>query len=97
MGLAAAGCIAAPGILRAAGAVKTSLYPSKRNSAFELPKGARLTAEEVGKLTELLPNRQVRITGTPDTQPLWDKPLCLALLVALFALEWVGRRLIKLA
>ena len=45
----------------------------------------------------VLPNREVRISGAPDIQSLWDRPICLALLLALLSLEWVGRRLIKLA
>jgi hypothetical protein len=45
----------------------------------------------------VLPNREVRIAGTPDVQTLWDKPICLALLVLVLGLEWAGRRLIKLA
>lgn len=45
----------------------------------------------------VLPNREVHITGTPDVQALWDKPLALILLVGLLAMEWVGRRVIRLA
>ena len=61
--------------------------------------GRVMAASDLRNLVDpaVLPNRQVRITGTPDIEPLWDKPLSLALLVTLLALEWVGRRLIKLA
>lgn len=44
MGIAGAGLLAAPWAMHAAEAAK---YPARRNPAFELAKGARLTAEEV--------------------------------------------------
>ncbi len=46
---------------------------------------------------EKLPRRDVHVAGTPDTKPLWDRPIVLALLLGLLTLEWAGRRLIKLS
>jgi hypothetical protein len=61
--------------------------------------GRVMTPADLKTLAEpaVLPNREVHITGTPDIQPLWDKPAILMLLVVLLAAEWVGRRLIRLA
>ena len=58
-----------------------------------------MTAADLKTLSEpaVLPNREVHITGTPDVQPLWDKPATLAFLLVLLGAEWVGRRLIRLA
>ena len=59
--------------------------------------GDVLAPENLSRVSELLPNREVRLLGTPQTESLWDKPIVLALLVGLFGLEWMGRRLIKLS
>lgn len=59
--------------------------------------GQVLTAAQLSTLPDLLPKRLVQISGTPDIQPLWDRPFILILLVLLLTLEWVGRRLIRLA
>jgi hypothetical protein len=59
--------------------------------------GQVLPVSRLSELPTLLPKRLVQITGTPDIQPLWDRPIALILLVLLLTLEWVGRRLIKLA
>lgn len=58
--------------------------------------GQVLTVERLKELPTLLPNREVRILGTPDTESLWDKPAVWILLILLLATEWIGRRLIKL-
>lgn len=44
-----------------------------------------------------LPNRELRLLGTPEIETLWDKPLAWTLLISLLTLEWIGRRLIKLS
>ncbi len=49
------------------------------------------------RMPELLPNRKIRLIGTPDIDELWDTPLALLLIVLLCTFEWVGRRLIRLA
>ncbi|MBX3390336.1 MAG: hypothetical protein KF691_12880 [Phycisphaeraceae bacterium] len=59
--------------------------------------GRVLRTDEIGQLTELLPNRQVRTAGETLSEPLWDKPIVWTLLILLLSLEWIGRRLIRLA
>lgn len=59
--------------------------------------GARvLTPADMPTLDTLLPNRQVRIVTPPTTEPIWDTPLMLALLLSLACAEWIGRKLIRL-
>ena len=38
-----------------------------------------------------------RLAGEPDVETLWDTPLALILMMLLLTLEWVVRRIIKLA
>ncbi len=59
--------------------------------------GRVLTQADLPNLASILPHRELRILGTPDIETLWDKPIVFAVLLLLFASEWVGRRLIKLA
>ncbi|MBX3359146.1 MAG: hypothetical protein KF745_12055 [Phycisphaeraceae bacterium] len=59
--------------------------------------GKLLGPTELSELTNLLPNRRVRVVGTPEEETLWDTPLALALLVGLLVVEWVWRRVIRLA
>lgn len=59
--------------------------------------GRLLGAEELALLPELLPNRERRVLGSPDVEPLWDSPLVLGLIMILLSLEWIGRRLVRLA
>lgn len=59
--------------------------------------GAALNPSDLSKLPELLPRREVHVALTPDEHTLWDRPLSLLLLALLFTLEWVGRRLLRLA
>jgi hypothetical protein len=59
--------------------------------------GKVLAPADFGTLAELLPNRELRIVGTPEVETLWDKPAILFLLLLLLTLEWVGRRVIKLS
>jgi hypothetical protein len=59
--------------------------------------GRVLGTDELAGLPELLPNRSLQIATTPRTTPLWDRGWVLALLVSLLALEWIGRRLVRLA
>lgn len=59
--------------------------------------GTVLPASRLNDLTALLPNREVKILGTPDVETLWDKPLVLVIFLLLIGIEWIGRRLIKLA
>lgn len=59
--------------------------------------GAVVQPDELATIANLLPNRQVRLLGSPDVETLWDKPAIWALLMLLLTLEWAGRRLIKLS
>lgn len=58
--------------------------------------GRVLAPAELSELEQLLPNRQRRVSGTPDVETLWDSPLALILLVLLLGIEWIGRRIIRL-
>jgi len=59
--------------------------------------GRVLGPEDLGELPGLLPNRRIIIPQPPETATLWDTPLALLLVLSLATLEWVGRRLIRLA
>lgn len=59
--------------------------------------GRVLKPDELAGIADLLPNREVRLLGTPDVETLWDKPVVWVLLMVLLAAEWAGRRLVKLA
>lgn len=58
--------------------------------------GGVVRPDELSRLATLLPRREVRLALAPDEQSLWDSPLALLLVLTLLALEWVGRRLIRL-
>ncbi|MFN0010510.1 MAG: hypothetical protein ACKVS8_02575 [Phycisphaerales bacterium] len=58
--------------------------------------GSVVNPADLDRLPGLLPRREVRLALAPDEQSLWDSPLALFLVVGLFVLEWVGRRLIRL-
>jgi hypothetical protein len=53
--------------------------------------------DELADLPKILPNREVRLLGTPEVETLWDKPVALLLLLVLLSGEWIGRRLLRLA
>lgn len=59
--------------------------------------GSILTADGLAQLEASLPNRAVTIAGEPEIRTLWDRPLVLVVLMVLLALEWVGRRVVRLA
>lgn len=59
--------------------------------------GRVLDVATIGELPRLLPNRADRVLGTPEIETLWDKPIVLVMLVLLVTIEWIGRRLLKLA
>lgn len=56
-----------------------------------------LTPAELPQLPKLLPNRRVILSGEPDVHTLWDTPLALLSIILLLTLEWIGRRLLRLA
>lgn len=66
-------------------------------SLADATSGQVLAIDQIGKLTELIPNRQVRTAGETVSETLWDKPLIWTLLILLLSFEWIGRRLIRLA
>jgi hypothetical protein len=59
--------------------------------------GTVLPESELDDLPSLLPRRDVTITGVPDVETLWDKPIVLAMLILLLTAEWVGRKFLQLA
>ncbi|MBC7834492.1 MAG: hypothetical protein H7Y88_05250 [Phycisphaerales bacterium] len=59
--------------------------------------GAVLAPDALASVRELLPNRRVRLIGTPEEETLWDTPLALILVVLLLTFEWVVRRVVRLA
>lgn len=63
----------------------------------EATNGRALKPEEVGKLSELLPNREIRTAGPSAIETLWDKPIVWIVLLALLCGEWISRRLLRLA
>ncbi|MBC7771515.1 MAG: hypothetical protein H7210_03355, partial [Pyrinomonadaceae bacterium] len=63
----------------------------------EATEGSVLSLRDLKDLPKLLPNRKLRLAGEPDVETLWDTPLALILAITLLTLEWVGRRLMKLA
>lgn len=69
-------------------ALLTSLAAATGGRAFDI--------DDLGELPPLLPSRDVIISGAPDVETLWDKPLALALLLILLTAEWIGRRLLRL-
>ena len=58
--------------------------------------GHVLTAANLGSLETLLPNRSVR-TINPLTERIWDTPLFFGLIVLLITVEWIGRKIVRLA
>lgn len=54
-------------------------------------------AESFDLIPDQLPNRARTIASPPKRESLWDKPVVLILLVALLTIEWIGRRLLRLA
>jgi len=59
--------------------------------------GRVLGPADLSRLPDLIPNR-TRVTALePRITPLWDAPIVLALLIALLSIEWIGRRVLRLA
>ncbi len=67
-------------------------------AALAAQTGGRVIApENLAQLAQALPNREQVFTGPRETRTLWDRPAALILLMTLLVLEWIGRRLIRLA
>jgi hypothetical protein len=59
--------------------------------------GQVLAASDLAQIAKLLPNRRLKLAGEPDVETLWDTPLALLVVVLIITVEWIGRRLLKLA
>ncbi len=59
--------------------------------------GRIFPADRLSDLPASLPNRQLRLLGTPEIETLWDKAAMLAAVMALVTAEWLGRKWIRLA
>lgn len=59
--------------------------------------GKVIAPSSLAELPKLLPNRRLRLAGEPDIETLWDTPLALIIMITLLTIEWVVRRLIRLA
>lgn len=59
--------------------------------------GAVIQPDQLATLADKLPNRQVRVLGTPEIDPLWDRPGVYVAFMVLLTLEWIGRKWLRLA
>ncbi len=55
-----------------------------------------LAPEELSRLPELIPVRDIRTEAPPTIEPLWDRWGVLLILLGLLTLEWTGRKLVTL-
>lgn len=58
--------------------------------------GQVLDRETISSLPEILPNRSIK-TLNPLTERIWDTPAIFILALLLLTLEWVGRKIVRLA
>lgn len=63
----------------------------------QLTGGRVVDPADIARLGEWIPNRARVHAGTPIVETLWDRWVVLITLLALFTLEWVARRLMRLA
>lgn len=59
--------------------------------------GRLLEASGFAEIESFLPNREVTITGEPTRVTLWDRPIIFTVLMLLVGVEWLWRRLVRLA
>lgn len=59
--------------------------------------GRMIAPPEIATLTDWIPNRSRVHSGAPIIETLWDRWVILITLLGLFAIEWVARRLLRLA
>lgn len=59
--------------------------------------GQVVNPEDTDRLAELIPNRSRVHAGTPVIETLWDRWVVLVTLLAMLTIEWVGRRITRLA
>lgn len=58
--------------------------------------GRVVEPEKLSEALSELPDRQIRLVGSPTIETLWDKPFVWVLLMVILAMEWIGRRVIRL-
>lgn len=98
----------APGELAAltANAVVTESGDERRNldadhnllaELAEATGGRVVAPDDAGRLAEWVPNRSRVHAGTPVIETLWDRWIVLASVLALCTIEWVARRVMRLA
>jgi len=58
--------------------------------------GEVIAPADIAQLPERLPNRSIR-TLHSLIEPIWNSPLALGLLILLLTVEWVGRKIVRLA
>ena len=59
--------------------------------------GAMIDPVDFSTIPAMMPNRTRTIALPPEQASLWDRPIVLILLVLLLTIEWIGRRLMRLA
>jgi hypothetical protein len=62
----------------------------------ELTGGQVLTAEGLGRLSQTLPRREIKVVTVGKEQTLWDRGVWVVVLVVLLGCEWLLRRLFRL-
>jgi len=66
-------------------------------SLAERTGGRVVEPNELAALADEIPNREVVVASPPKVETLWDTPMMLIVLLGLLTLEWIGRRLFRLA
>lgn len=59
--------------------------------------GQLIKPEDFATIPQQMPNRMRTITSPPNQASLWDRPVVLIFLVLLLTIEWIGRRILRLA
>jgi hypothetical protein len=59
--------------------------------------GSVVQPGDLASLGNLLPRREIRTSSLGQEHPLWDTPAALLAIILLLTIEWVARRLLRLA
>lgn len=59
--------------------------------------GQVIAPEDFNTIPSLMPNRTRTVSSPPIQASLWDRPIILITLVLMLAIEWIGRRVLRLA
>ncbi len=59
--------------------------------------GSVVPPADLASLGNLLPRREIRTSSLGQEHPLWDTPAALLAIILLLTIEWVARRLLRLA